>query len=85
MSAPRRPEIVYPTPWTYTLVGADQATLFAATEVVLGVQVHEKRLSRTSSKGNYVSIEVVVTVVDEAQRLELYHALHRHPDVKYVL
>lgn len=85
MSAPRRPDIVYPTPWTYTLVGVDQVTLFAATELVLGMRAHEKRLSRTSSKGNYVSIEVVVTVDDEAQRLELYHALHRHPDVKYVL
>lgn len=85
VESPRRPEIVYPAPWTYTLVGADAATLFAAIERVLGALAHEKKLSRMSSKGNYCSVELFVTVRDEEQRLELYHALHRDPDVKYVL
>jgi len=86
MNEPReRPEIDYPCPWTYILVGSDAQGLLAWIERVLSPTPHEKHLSRTSSGGKYCSVEVTVVVHDEQRRLEIFRALGSHPDVRYVL
>lgn len=42
-------------------------------------------LSNTSSSGNFVSINVEVTVQDHGQRLGLFEALRGHDAVRMVL
>ena len=82
---PDKPDIDYPVEWTYKVVGPDEERLRAAIAEAVGSAEHTIRPSRTSSSGKYVSLELVVTVTDEQQRLAIGQALHDHVDVKFVL
>jgi putative lipoic acid-binding regulatory protein len=85
MDAPKRPQIEYPAPWTYTVVGSDRKALFALIERTLASEAHEKHFSHTSSQGRYCSIEVTLIVRDEARRLAIFDAFKSDPAVRYVL
>ena len=80
-----RPEIEYPTDWTFKVVGPDEGRLRNAIGGVVGSMDHTLTLSRRSRGGKYVSLELVVTVGGEAQRLAIGQVLHEHEDVKFVL
>ncbi len=80
-----RPELEYPLRWTYQVIGVDEHVLFAHLEVVFAGLAHEKRVTRTSSKGRYTSIEVVLVVESEAQRLALGAAILDHAAVRVVI
>jgi putative lipoic acid-binding regulatory protein len=81
----RRPEIAYPSSWTYKVVGEGEEELFAHLERVLAGLAHEKTVSRKSTGGRYISIELTLVVRDEEQRLGLYELLQKHPAVRVVL
>jgi len=80
-----RPEIEYPCSWTYQVVGEGEHELFAHLDVVFAGRAHEKRVTRKSSAGRYTSIEVVLVVESEAQRMEFGAAILRHTSVRVVL
>ena len=81
----QRPEINYPTRWTYVVVGEGEADLMEHIGRTMGDAEHVKNTSRTSTGGRYVSIEVSVVVTDEEQRLVLFRALGAHPAVRVVI
>jgi putative lipoic acid-binding regulatory protein len=81
----QRPEINYPTRWTYVVVGQGEEELMAHIARSVGDADHVKNTSRTSTGGRYVSIEVTVLVTDEEQRLVLFRALGNHPAVRVVI
>lgn len=84
-SVPERPEIPYPCRWTYQVVGEGERELLEHLEAVLAGLAHEKRVTRKSAGGRYTSIEVVLTVESEVQRLELGAAILRHAAVRVVI
>jgi putative lipoic acid-binding regulatory protein len=80
-----RPDIGYPIEWTYKVVGSSEDRLRVAIASVVGPAEHTIRPSRTSRTGKYVSLELLVTVGGEAQRLAIGQALHEHVEVTFVL
>ena len=81
----QRPEITYPTSWSYTVVGEGESELMAHIERALGGAAHEKATSRHSKTGRYTSIEVTLVVQDEEQRLVVFRSLQNHPAVRVVI
>ena len=82
--APRL-DLEYPCAWQYRVIGPDATRLRAALESVAGDEPHEIREGNSSRSGRYVSLELAITVRDEAHRLGLLAALNEHDDVKFVL
>lgn len=81
----QRPEIRYPTHWSYTVVGEGEAVLMEHIEVALEGAEHRKTTSRHSQSGRYTSIEVTLVVQDEEQRLVVFRKLQDHPAVRVVI
>ena len=78
-------EIEYPAAWRYRVIGEDADALRAAIIDVIGsreCEVVEGNLSRT---GKYTSVELRMTVDDEAHRYAVFNGLAEHPAVKMVL
>ncbi len=80
-----RPDIDYPVSWPYKVVGSDEARLGGAIAHAVGALEHTVRHSNKSRTGKYISLELVVVVENEAQRLNIGQALYEHADVKFVL
>lgn len=80
----QKPEITYPCPWSYRVIGADEERLRAAIGFVVGDLQHSLRLANESSTGRYRSLALEVVVRDEAHRYSIFDALGKHPDVRFV-
>jgi putative lipoic acid-binding regulatory protein len=80
----RKPDIAYPGPWTYRIIGEDEARMRAAVVEVVGVVDYTLELSNQSSGGRYRSLELELVVVDEAHRLAVFDALKNHADIRFV-
>lgn len=85
LACKRKPDLIYPCPWAYTLIGADADGLRRAVSDIVGERVHTVTLSRTSAGGKYHSLNLALEVRDETERLGLYDAFRRHPAVRLVL
>jgi putative lipoic acid-binding regulatory protein len=81
----RKPDLTYPCPWVYKVVGADPDALRQAIAAVVGPRRHTVTPSRTSANGKYHSLNLALEVRDEAERLTLYDGLRRQPAVRIVL
>ncbi len=88
-----KPQITYPCQWGFKLIGTDEDTVRQAVKSCLeecltidtGQREYEIGFSRTSGKGNYVSLTLNLEVQDEAERNHLYQTLAEHADVKMVI
>lgn len=81
----RRPEIDYPTRWSYRVVGGPEVALRALIAEVAGEAEHVVHGARPSRAGTYVSVHVTVVVEDEAHRNRVYRGLVEADIVKMVL
>ena len=81
----RKPDLTYPCPWVYKVVGADPDALRQAIAAVVGPRPHTVTPSRTSAGGKYHSLNLALEVRDEAERLALYDGLRRQPAVRIVM
>ena len=78
-------DIDYPVSWSYKVVGGSEERVRAAITGVVGALEHTVAPSNKSRTGKYVSLELVVVVTHETERLGIGQALHEHVDVKFVL
>jgi uncharacterized protein len=81
----RKPDIDYPCPWIYKVIGIDELQLRALIAELVGDRPHDLSLSRRSAEGKYTSLRLELTVSDEADRLRIFSALTDHPTVRMVL
>lgn len=81
----QHPEIDYPCRWTYRIIGSDEARMRAAVAEIVGATEHTLVEGLQSSGGKYRSLQLDLLVVDDAQRLAVFAALGKHPDVRFVL
>jgi putative lipoic acid-binding regulatory protein len=77
--------MVYPCPWKYQIIGADEDSLRRAVGEVIQDRTYRMVLSRQSEKGKYQSFQLEVVVESEGHRLAVYESLQAHPAVKIVL
>lgn len=80
-----RPEITYPCPWTYRIVGTDAEKIRALVADVLIDRTYDLTPSRESRKGNFVSLVLEVAVRDEADRDAIFRAIMDDECVKMVV
>lgn len=88
-----KPEITYPCPWTYKVIGKDEDDLRRAVKVMLtvcldrdsGDRAWELSRSRTSGGGKYVSLTLTLTVVGKEERNALYAGLKDCPEIVMVI
>ena len=84
-TAMRKPEIAYPCPWEYRIIGTSDELIRAAVAEVVGDVAHTLRAARVSRSGRFVSFSLELVVRDEAHRLTIYEALCEHGHIKIVL
>ena len=93
MDLNERPEITYPCPWTYKVIGTDENALRRAVKIMLtvcldqdsGERAWELSRSRTSGQGKYVSLNLTLTVNSEQERDALYAGLKDCPEIVMVI
>lgn len=82
---PEKPEIEYPCNWVYKVIGEDTDVLKEIIMTACAPVEVEISHSHSSSKGKYHSLNASLEVEDEAQRLQIYDLLKKHPAIKVVL
>jgi uncharacterized protein len=80
-----KPEIVYPCPWGYKVIGQDVDRLRSAIAEVIQELPHTITPSHSSLTGKYLCLDVEIVVSNEECRLEIYESLRKHPAIKVVL
>lgn len=88
-----KPRIEYPCPWDFKIVGTCEESLRGAVRVCLartlsqesGAREFELGMSRTSSGGKYVSLNLNLMVINEAERNEIFASLAAHPEIRIVI
>ena len=78
-----KPEIEYPCQWTYKILGRAEAELRIAVEEIVQNE-YSLEPSNTSKTGKYLSLELVLTVYTDEERLSIGRQLHNHAAVLYV-
>jgi hypothetical protein len=81
----RKPDIVYPCPWGYKVIGRDVDRLRSAIAEVIQERPHTVTPSNKSLTGKYHCLDVEIVVTSEECRIEIYESLRKHPAVKVVL
>lgn len=80
-----RPEIDYPTAWTYRIICAEEDPVRRAVIVLMGGLEHTLVEVHVSSAGRYRSLQLELEVRDEAHRNEVFRALTGMPGVRMVI
>ena len=89
----QRPEISYPAPWSFKVIGSDEEDIRRAVKITLAVcldrnsgdRAYELGVSRTSARGSYVSLQLDLTVVSEAERDAVFTGLAECPEIRMVI
>ena len=80
-----RPEITYPCPWSFRIVGTDERGIRERVRTLVGDRPHELSPGRPSTKGKYVALHLDLEVKDEADRNAIFAGLKNDPAVQLVL
>jgi putative lipoic acid-binding regulatory protein len=80
-----KPQIDYPTVWSYTLFGTSEDPVRTALQRVLGDRDHSFAASNTSKGGKYCSFQMSLAVYDEDDRLNLGEQLAAQSEILFVL
>lgn len=75
----------YPCPWSYKVIGSDQALLRQAIVSVVRERPCQILVSNRSRTGKYQSMHLELEVRDEAERTAIYQALKEHADIMLVM
>ena len=80
-----QPQIIYPTQWTYKVIGEDEEALREAVIETVASRRHDIAFSKTSSGKRYISMTLKVEVEDAEARLGIFEQLKTNESVKFVL
>ena len=80
-----KPELTYPCPWVYKVIGRDMDLLRSAVAEVMPDRTYSGMPSRSSKGGAYHCLNVEMTVENEPDRIDCYERLRRHPAVIIVM
>mgnify|MGYP001248760239 CR=1 FL=1 len=80
-----RLSLEYPCPWTYKLIGADEARLREIIDAVASGRAYTVKISNRSSGGRYCCLDMEMVVMDEGERTATYAALSSSDGVRMVL
>lgn len=78
-------QVEYPCTWLYKIIGMDIDEINRAIAEVVGAAECCVSYSNTSKTGKYHSVNLEITVRDEAHRTLIYTELKNHSLIKMVL
>lgn len=78
-------ELEYPCPWTYKVIGSDEAQLRACIEEAADGRPYTVKISNKSSGGRYCCLDMEMIVESEAERTKTYESLQGRNGVRMVL
>lgn len=78
-------DIEYPVEWIYKIIGSDESRMKAAAQSLLCGKKFILDVSRGSSKGNYICLNLKIAVESEHERVSIYSLLSTHSEIKLVL
>ncbi|MBZ0182603.1 MAG: DUF493 domain-containing protein [Melioribacteraceae bacterium] len=81
----KKPNIEYPCKWTFKVIGNDLEKMIAAMEEVSTGFEYEITSSNISKKGNYFSMNLIVLLNSDTERISIYNLLSERPCIKYIL
>ena len=81
----KKPEVIYPCLWTYSVIGQDEEDLRLCVGEVLRGRPHKVSFGQQSPEKKYTAMRVDLTVDNQSDRDQLFHAFRQHPKVKFVL
>lgn len=84
-SCKEKPNIKYPCPWLYKVIGQNEKDLREAISTVFGDKELIVTKSHTSSGRKYCSLNIELVVKDEESRLGHYNNLTNHAAIKVVM
>lgn len=80
-----RPEIDYPCPWQFKIIGRNEHQMRTAIAEIVGENAHTITLSKRSARGTYCSLDLEMVVQSEPHRIHTYAALVHHESINIVL
>ena len=80
-----KPDIHYPCRWQFRLIGEERAAIIEAIQVAVDLSACVITEGNVSSGGRYLSVNLEMTVNDEAERLQLYQQFAANPAIRVVL
>ena len=81
----KKPNIDYPCKWTFKVIGDDVDTMINSMEKAVEGLEKEITSSNVSTRGNYFSMNLIVTINSEEERYSIYDRLSKSPNIKYIL
>ncbi|WP_345992837.1 DUF493 domain-containing protein [Sulfurimonas sp. HSL-1716] len=75
----------YPCSWCYKVIGEHEEHIQIAVKEIILEKPHILKLSNTSKKGKYVSMNLDLVINNEDERTFIYEALKNHQHIKMVL
>ena len=81
----RRPEIEYPCPWNFKVIGREEDRMRQAIAEIMGNSAYRLTFSNQSRHGKYCSLNLDMVVLDEPHRLDIFEALRHHRNIRIVL
>jgi hypothetical protein len=80
-----KPDIQYPCRWQFRLIGENREAIIDAIHTSVDISACKISEGNASSGGRYLSLNLELTVNDEAERLQIYQVLSKHPAIRVVL
>lgn len=77
-------EILYPRVWEYAVIGKDENEVKEAIFQILDIPFRFTRI-RPSSKGNFISVHIILEVDSQDTRDSIFRALSAHKHIKMVI
>jgi uncharacterized protein len=84
MESERRPEISYPCVWAYKIIGTNIDKMLEAIETSVCGLNYDIAPSNISTKGNYYSLNLTLSVPNEVIRDLIYQNLIKNEFIKMV-
>ncbi|MGD9948079.1 MAG: DUF493 domain-containing protein [Desulfobulbus sp.] len=80
-----KPNIEYPCQWHYRLIGEDRTAIMEAIHAAVDVSLCVISEGNASSGGRYLSLNLEISVNNEAERLRLYQLFSDNPAIRVVI
>ena len=82
---PDKPEIEYPTPWGFKIIGKDKENLLACIKEVMGEKEHLCSLGNKSKTGKFTTYNASCTVDTEEERNRIFKYFSEHDHIDMVI
>lgn len=79
------PKIDYPCQWEYKTIGPDEARMREAIAQIMEGLEHTVQSANVSRTGKYCSLLLLVEVVSESHRNDIFAALSNHESIRVVI